>query len=175
MLLLLSACSPQYNWRQVQGPVNGASTNEPEIRYSVMFPAKPASYTRPIHLNGLTVNMTLTVAEVDGTSFAIGTATLPDVGQAQATLQAMKTAMLKNINGSIVHEEASPTSINIEASGTPGQSTHQSKMRLMARFMAQDNKVVQIVVLGKEKSISGEINEMREITEPFFTSFRLNL
>lgn len=137
-----------------------------------MFPAKPASYTRSIHLNGLTVNMTLTVAEVDGTSFAIGTATLPDVGQAQATLQAMKTAMLKNINGNILHEEASPTSINIEASGTPGQkSTHQSKMRLVARFMTQDNKVVQVVVLGKEKSI---LRDMREITEPFFTSFRLN-
>ncbi len=115
--------------------------------------------------------MTMTVAEVDGTSFAIGTATLPDAGQAQVILQAMKTAMLRNINGSIVHEEASSTSINIEASGTPGQSTHQSKMRLMARFMAKDNKVVQVVVLGKEKSIS---RDMREITEPFFTSFRLN-
>ena len=115
--LLLSACSPQYNWRQVQAPVSGASTGtgtEPEIRYSALFPAKPASYTRPIHLNGQVVKMTMTVAEVDGTSFAIGTATLPDAGQAQATLLAMKTAMLRNINGKVTHEESSPALIHRE-------------------------------------------------------------
>jgi hypothetical protein len=36
----------------------------------VMFPAKPASFTRTIDLDGAQVSMTMTAADVDGATFA---------------------------------------------------------------------------------------------------------
>jgi hypothetical protein len=168
-LLALSACTPKYDWREVHGTETGAA-------YTALFPAKPTSYARPINLNGITTTMTMTAAEVDGTSFAIGTAALPDASQAQAALKAMKTALLKNIDGTIRHEKSSETlasttaqrmtSIEIEASGT--RSKQAPALLLIAHLIAKDEKIIQVIVIGKEKSIS------RDAVESFFTSFKLN-
>jgi hypothetical protein len=54
-----------------------------------MFPAKPASFTRTVDLDGMQVSMTMTAAEVDGATFAVGTAEAPDEAQARAALPAM--------------------------------------------------------------------------------------
>ena len=51
MAAALSACSPQYDWRDYR------SNDAP---YAVMFPGKPASQTRAIKLDDLDVNMTMT-------------------------------------------------------------------------------------------------------------------
>lgn len=48
--VLLGACSPEYNWREVRAADQG---------YVVMLPGKPASMTRTIQLDGLEVPMTM--------------------------------------------------------------------------------------------------------------------
>jgi hypothetical protein len=157
---VLSACSPKHNWREVQGS---------NVPYSVLLPAKPASYSRPVNLDGLPVTMTMTAAEVDGVTFAVGTAELPDAAQAPHALRAMKTAMLHNIQGTIKNEKASgldavPTTIDIEATGTPaGGQPHV----LFARFAAKDKWVYQAVILGKEKAVTPEV------VDTFFKSFKV--
>ena len=45
--------------------------------------------------------MTMAAADIDGTMFAVGSAQFTDAGQAQQALQAMKTAMVRNIGGSL--------------------------------------------------------------------------
>ncbi|HWW71252.1 MAG TPA: hypothetical protein VN089_15025, partial [Duganella sp.] len=69
MAVALSACSPQYDWRDYRAN---------DAPYAVLFPAKPASQTRTIKLGDLDVNMTMTAAEVDGVVFAVGSAQLAD-------------------------------------------------------------------------------------------------
>lgn len=160
--LTLSACNPTYNWREVRG--SGAP-------YSVMLPAKPASFARPINLGGEQTTMTMTAAEVEDVTFAVGTAELPDAAKAQSALNAMKTALLKNIGGTVKQEKLSgpataPTEIAIEAVGTPGHDTGDQKRLLFARFVAKDKRVYQAIVIGKENAIS------REAVDTFLTSFK---
>lgn len=163
--LALSACSPQYDWREVR------SADAPFV---AVLPAKPATYSRPVNLDGIQVAMTMTAAEVAGVTFAIGTAQLPDAAKAQAALAAMKTALVKNIGGTIRHEKASAlmpgkmTSIEIEANGAPSAAAGGQPRLLLARFIAQDQRVYQLVVVGPEQAVS------RETVDTFFTSFKLN-
>ena len=94
-LAWLQACNPTYNWRETRGP---------DAPYVVLMPAKPSSHSRPIDLNGIKVTMTMTAAEVDGVTFAVGTAELPDAAQAATALAAMKTAMVRNLAGTVRQE-----------------------------------------------------------------------
>ncbi|RZI45001.1 hypothetical protein EGT07_00490 [Herbaspirillum sp. HC18] len=154
---LLTACSPKYDWREVHGA--GAP-------YVVLLPAKPASHTRTVDLDGLQVSMTMTAAEVDGVMFAVGTAELPNAAQAPKAMDAMKTALVRNIGGTIRQEKSSaagsvPATIDVEVAGT------QSRL-LLARFLAEDKHIYQVVMIGKEKDMS------RDAADTFFSSFKSN-
>jgi hypothetical protein len=163
---LLAACNPKYNWRDYDSP---------DAPYRVMFPAKPATHTRPVNLNGLKVEMTMTAAEVDGVMFAVGSAVAPDAASAQTALTAMKTALVRNIRATITRENASTAAtagaqgsarhskIDIEATG----SRNGIKMRLVGHFEARDNQIYQVIVMGQEKALAPEQ------TEQFISSFKL--
>lgn len=155
---LLLACSPKFNWRELRGA--GAP-------YQIALPAKPASYARPVNLDGLQVTMTMTAAEVNDITFAVGAAEVADAAQAQKALQAMKSALVRNIGGKVTQEKSSapgvaPQMIEVEALG-------QSRL-MLARFAAKGKYVYQVVVVGPEKSVSQAAT--REAADTFFTSFK---
>ena len=132
------------------------------------FPGKPASQTRAIKLDNLDVNMTMTAAEVDGVVFAVGSAELADAAQTPAALEAMKTALVKNI-GATVTKSASSTadgrmSLDVEAKGSQNGET----MLLIGRFIAKDKRIYQVIVMGRDKNI------VRDTVETWFSSFKLN-
>jgi hypothetical protein len=161
-VLTLSACNPTYNWREVRGV---------DAPYNITLPAKPASASRPINLDGTQVTMAMTAAEVNDVTFAVGAIELPDPAKAQAALNTMKTALVKNINGTIRQEKVSgpagaPTEIAIEAVGAPSVNTGGQSRLLIARFIAKDNRAYQVIVVGKEQAVS------REAVETFLTSFK---
>lgn len=152
--LLLAACSPKYDWRVIRSN---------PVPFSIAMPAKPTTHTRVINLEGTEVSMTMTGAEVDDISFVVGTIELPDVAQAQKALAAMKTAMVRNIGGTVKKEAAlppgaAPIMVELEAAGP----SHQ----LLARFAVKDRRVYQLIVLGRDKTIP------REEADTFFTSFQ---
>ena len=166
-LLLLSACSPKFDWREVRSET---------ASYIVALPTKPTTYTRKIDLKGIPVSMTMIASEVDGITFAVGSAALPDAVQAQVSLMAMKTAMVNNIGGNIKQEKVltMPQSMNnpgtvafteIEAIGA---TTNGQNRVLFARFLAKETHVYQLIVIGPEKSVS------RDVVTTFFSSFKLN-
>jgi hypothetical protein len=163
--LALSACSPAYDWREVRG------TNAP---FSILLPAKPSSFSRDINLNGHQVTMTMTAAEVNGVTYAVGTALLPDNEKAHAALTSMKSALVKNIAGTIKLEKSSEdksagtTSIEIDASGLLTSNSGMQPMRLVARFVAKDRQVYQVIIVGRERAVA------RDAIDTFFTSFKLN-
>ncbi|WP_151631821.1 hypothetical protein [Noviherbaspirillum aerium] len=153
-LAWLQACTPTYNWRETRGP---------DASYAVLMPAKPSSHSRPVDLDGLKVTMTMTAAEVDGVTFAVGTAEVPEAAQAGPALVAMKTAMVRNLGGTIKQER------QLAAPAAPGTSeievTGQGRL-MLARFAFRDRRVYQAVVVGKEKEVS------REAADTFLTSFK---
>jgi len=160
--LLLAACTPQYDWREVHG------SNAP---FTVLLPAKPATLARPVNLNGAQVTMTMTAAEVGEVAFAVGSAELADAATASTALEAMKTAMVNNIGGTIRQEKTSASSggrtIDLEAGGAPSARNGTPPL-LVARFVMRERRVYQAIVLGPEKAIP------REAVDTFFTSFKVD-
>jgi hypothetical protein len=153
----LAACSPTYNWRDYTSP---------DARYRVTFPAKPSSATRTIDLDGLQVSMTMTAAEVEGATFAVGAAEAPDAGRAQAALAAMKLALLRNIGAPLPGAQpapAAPGASQVDATGT-GKGR---PMRLVGRFEARGTRFYQVIVIGRDKTVPPEQ------IEQFLTSFTL--
>lgn len=158
MAAALSACSPQYDWRDYR------SNDAP---YAVLFPGKPASQTRSVKLGDLDVNMTMTAAEVDGVVFAVGSAQLAEAAQTPAAIEAMKTALVKNIGATVTKSAASATGaqtvLDVEAKG----SQNGEPMLLIGRFIAKDKRIYQVVVMGREKNV------VQDTVETWFSSFKL--
>ena len=156
---LLAACNPTYNWRDYSSP---------DAPYRVMFPAKPATHTRGVDLNGLKVDMTMTAAEVDGVTFAVGTGVAPDPARAETALAEMKTALVRNLGATVKREvkqerAGAASSIDIEA---VGQARGQP-MLLRGHFAAKDTRFYQVIVMGREKAVS------TEQVDQFISSFKL--
>ncbi|WP_295996840.1 hypothetical protein [Rugamonas sp.] len=154
----LSACSPTFDWRDYR------SNDAP---YTVLFPAKPVQQTRTIDLDGQQVSMTMAAAVVDGTSFAVGSAEVADPAHAQIAVLAMKTAMVKNIGGTVTLDKVSggqQTTIAIEARG----SQNGKPMLLAGHFVAKDKRIYQVIVMARGKQVS------QDTVDTFISSFKLN-
>jgi hypothetical protein len=162
----LTACSPTYNWRDY------SSQDAP---FRVMFPDKPSVHKRRIDIGGMQVEMTMTAVDVEGSTFAVGSAEAPDAEKAQAALDAMKTALVRNIGATITKEKTAAaasasgagssqsSSIDIEATGV----RNGTPMKLIGHFESRDKRFYQVIVMGKAKSISPEQ------TDQFISSFKL--
>jgi len=160
---LLAACSPKFDWRDYR------SNDAP---YAVLFPGKPATQTRGINLDGQDVKMTMTAAEVDGVTFAVGSTQVSDPTKAPLAALAMKTALVRNISGTVSVDKATGTSsggkaqtvIEVDAKG----AQNGTPMRLIGRFIARDTRVYQVIVMGNDKHITDDA------VETFISSFKLN-
>ena len=164
--LTLGACSPQFNWRDYSSEA---------APFRVMFPDKPSTHTRKVDLDGLQVEMTMTAAQVNGTTFAVGTAEAPDAASAEKALVAMKTAMVRNIGATIQSEKVGKTSsaigsaqsqsaaVDIEARGVQ----KGEPVKLVGHFESRNKRLYQVIVVGKEKELT------RENVEMFMSSFKL--
>lgn len=171
-LLLVScalvACNPTLNWREYRSA---------DGQYAVLFPAKPEQFSRAIDLNGTRMTMTMTAAEVDGATFAVGSAELANADQAQGAVTAMKTALVNNIRGTVRMEKSASAasaatgqarrqlSTEIEAVGSKPDGT---AMMLAGRFLARDRRIYQVIVMTKDKQLGANDIEM------FLHSFRLD-
>jgi hypothetical protein len=157
--VLLGACSPKYNWRDYVSP---------DAPYKVMFPAKPASFTRTIDLDGTQASMTMTAADVDGATFAVGAAEAADEAHARAAVPAMMQALLRNIGagdtqGKSHADAAGGTVTEVDATG----KANGAPVRLVGRFEARGKRFYQIIVLGKPNAMPPDQ------VEQFLTSFTL--
>lgn len=165
--VVLSACSPKFDWRDYR------SNDAP---YTVLFPAKPAQQTRTVDLDGQKVSLTMAAAEVDGTTFAVGSAEVADAAHAQMAVLAMKTAMVRNIAGTVTSDKMSAissghgtvgsqqTTIAIVAKG----SQNGKMMLLNGNFVAKDKRIYQVIVLGRDKQVA------QDTVDTFISSFKLN-
>lgn len=156
----LAGCSPKYNWRDYASP---------DASYRILFPAKPSTYTREVDLDGLRVPMTMTAAEIDGATFAVGTAQAPDAAHAEAALAAVRTALVRNIDGKVTREKSAAATAaqthgatDLEAAGSAGGVP----MRLAAHLEARGQRIYQVIVIGKPDKVPDEQ------VEQFLSSFK---
>lgn len=164
--LALAACSPTYNWRDYSSP---------DAPFRALFPDKPATHTRKIDIDGLKVDMTMTAAQVDGATFAVGSAEAPDADKAEAALLAMQTALVHNIGATITSKkvgkasaiagstQARSAAIDIEAKG----AQNGQPMRLVAHFESRNKRFYQVIVMGRDKAL------VQDQVDMFMSSFKL--
>ncbi len=164
---VLCACSPRFDWRDYRSP---------DAPYLTLFPAKPSTFTRTVDLDGIKLSMTMTAAEIDGTTFAVGSAELADPALTQKALMAMKTALVNNIAGKVDSEQAASS-----ASAAAGASSQTTMLSVHARglqngkpvildgkFISKDKRIYQVIVVGKEKQV------VQDSVDTFLSSFKLN-
>lgn len=161
LAFMLAGCDPALNWREVRNS---------DLGYTVLLPAKPASFDRSVDLDGLQVAMSMTAAEVDGTSFAVATAVVADAAQRTSALMAMQTAMTRNIQGEITEQKTitmknGATAVQIYATGKAARDGQP--LALFARFMVHGTRVFQVVALGPKEKLDAET------ADTFLSSFAL--
>ena len=153
-----TGCSPNFNWREVQGT---------EPSYTVLLPAKPSSHSRTIDLDGLTVTMLMTAAETDDINFAVASIKVDDDSQRHAALLAIQKAMLQNIHGEVAQQKMitlkdGTTMTEIHAMG---KTSIGRSLNLFARFGEHGHDVFQVVALGPSDKLTSEI------ADTFLSSF----
>jgi hypothetical protein len=153
-----TGCSPNFNWREVQGI---------DPSYTVLLPAKPSSHSRTVDLDGLHVTMTMTAAETDDVNFAVASIKVDDESQRHAALLAMQKAMLQNIHGEIAQQKVialkdGTTMTEIHA---VGKTSAGRSLSLFARFGEHGQDIFQVVALGPSDKLTSEI------ADTFLSSF----
>ena len=151
------------DWREVRG------THAP---FTILMPAKPTIQTRQVELAGMKITMSMTATASDELSFGVASAQVPNPAGAMPALEAMKNALVRNIDGSI--QKQTPLSsygpapaFDIEATGKAGPRTNSKTLVLYARFVAKDQRIYQVAVIGPEAALT------RDIADTFLSSFKL--
>ncbi|MFZ6862087.1 hypothetical protein ACO0K7_05595 [Undibacterium sp. Ji67W] len=153
-ILLLSACNPTFNWREIH------SNDAP---FSVLMPGKADSFSQDIQLAGVPVKMTMTATDVGGLNFAVGSVKLADASKTDEVLGAMQNGMIKNIQGNIT-KPVTATNTVLEVQGKVGGSD----VVMAARFLNHGSWVYQVIVLGPQNKMSPDV------IETFMSSFVAN-
>ncbi len=152
LALLLAACSPKYDWREL--PAAGDA-----IR--VTYPARPAEEVRDLQVEGMPLRMTMKAAEVDRAMFAVMHADLPPEAVAtddarDRTMAAFEAVLQKNLRGEVVDRQ--PVALRQLPSDTRALS-HAVELTvrgevggqpswLLARVYLLDRRVIEVVAIG---------------------------
>ncbi|CAB3817350.1 hypothetical protein LMG2828_00274 [Achromobacter piechaudii] len=147
LALVLAACSPRYNWREVDvadGHVRAA------------FPDRVSTETRDLRLDTHTLRFTLSSATVGEAVFAVGSAPLPpDIAADPAARQALGMALMQSL---YVNMQAPPPTqwpaygqdieVHGKAMGKPGW--------LQAKVWVTDTMLIEAVAAGTQESLPAE-------------------
>ena len=93
MTVCLAACSPDYNWREV---------NLADGVVVAIFPDKPRTQTRVLPFDGHEISFSMTGTVLDDAVFAIGHAALPpEIGQDKASRERMYRQVIQSFYGNL--------------------------------------------------------------------------
>jgi hypothetical protein len=165
------ACSPSYNWREVQN-ADGA--------YSVLLPAKPLVDERTLDIGGTPMKMRMQTADVGDVTFAIGVVTLPseDPRLQSQVLAYLQTGIARNLGA---QPATHPVSVRagvggaahtlsgtaMDVSGAAAGQPASDRRVIHARFAARGRHVYQAVVVSRSEPPPDQL-------EQFFDSWQLD-
>jgi hypothetical protein len=146
-LLLLSACYPTYNWREL--PVaDGLAT--------LAFPGKVDTVKRDIELAGMPVTFVLTTTEVNDTVFSIGWAQLP-LQSTSEQRQAAQAALVESLAASMdqpVPEIAMTGEMFRLESARDGKA-----LAMVARVLVHYDVAMRVVATGPPELLTEEVSQ----------------
>lgn len=147
MIVILTACSPRFNWRELDvadGHVRAA------------FPDRVYTETRQVSLGGHTLAFSLSSAQVGAAVFAIGYAPWPeslaqDPAARRALAQALQRSLYANLNVP-APDDLAAFGDDIEVHGQSAQGPGW----LLARVWADDSMLIEAVAAGSIESLPAE-------------------
>ena len=159
--LLVTACTPALNWREIRP--DGSEL-------MALFPCKPDRMTRHLALAGVRTQMQLLSCDAGGVTYAVTHAAVEQPAQVDPALKALHQAAAANVGGS--PHRSSPLAV-------PGMNPHPLAQRLtlsgrhadgaavqmQAAFFVRGLRVVQATVVGPR--LDGEA------ADNFFAGLRL--
>lgn len=130
--LLLAACSPALNWREVR--LGGAAM-------SALLPCKPEHAVRAVELAaGRQSDLALWSCDADGATFAVSHMAAPDPARADASLQQWRAAVLARLR------VAQPAAAAAEAAAAPfvpaGSLALPESLRMQVAGLRADGRSV---------------------------------
>lgn len=147
LALLLAACSPNYNWREL---------DVADGRVRAAFPARVQTETRQLALGGQTLSFSLTAAQVNGAVFGVGYAPLPAAVAADpAARRALGEALMQSLYANLGRDapQALPAyGQDIEVHGEAGEQAGW----LLARVWVTDSMLIEAVAAGTEASLPAD-------------------
>lgn len=161
--LLLAACNPVFNWREVR-PDSTALT--------VLLPCKPDKARRSVPLGGRPTELAMLGCDAGDATFAVAVATLDDAAQAAAVLAGWQTATLANLKAAggaqtsplkLTGAAVLPPAVLVRASG---QRADGRAVRSQAAYFSQGRQVFQAVIYADRID--------PDVAETFFSSLKLD-
>ncbi|KQU82276.1 hypothetical protein ASC78_16885 [Variovorax sp. Root318D1] len=163
-MLVLAACNPTFNWREV--PIADAGL-------VALLPCKPDRANRALPLGAESVQVDMAGCETGGATFAVAHASAANPAQAEAWLAAWRAAMRNQLSpaqlteGSAALQRATavPAPVRLDA-----QPAHPGSASVQVLWFAQSQKdgrvaLYQATVLGRPSS--------PEAAKTFFEGLRL--
>ena len=157
--MVLAACSPRYDWREVHDKDGG---------YAATYPAKPTQDAREVKFASGPLPMRMQAARVDAALFAVGVVTLPkdDATLRQAVLAELQHGLLANVNDGA----AAPVQVMVRQAGdapaipglgvsAQGKASDKTERYVAARFVGRGNHVYQVVVLATKAPAKDQVDQ----------------
>jgi len=139
-VLLLGACSPDLDWREVSSAEGG---------YAVLLPAKPERASREVAIGATRLVLNMASVHKDGMAFGVAYAALPAATtDPDRLLSDARDALVRNIDGRLATDRAldiggHPTREFVAVGAAAGEP-----MRVRARVLAANDRYYQIVFIG---------------------------
>lgn len=163
--LLLVACNPTFNWRELR------PDGTPLL---ALMPCKPDSATRPVPMVGAPVELHMHSCEAGSLRFAVAWADVGNAAQVSPALAAWRSASLQSLRVIPSPGEDPATRWAVTVAGADavlgvsalGRDPQGQPVRTRAAYFAQGSRVFQAAVYGAELP--------DEAVDPFFAGLRLS-
>jgi hypothetical protein len=142
--LVLCACSPALNWRDVRLAGSGVQ---------VLFPCKPATELRTVRLNGMALPMSMSVCQAGGATYALAFADLGSADQVSSTRSAWVAAQVGNLGGSAqvmppIPLKATQAPLQAEHHFLSGQMPDGTPIQQDIVFVVRKTRILQMTVMS---------------------------
>lgn len=160
--VVMLACSPALDWREVRPEGSGAVA---------LFPCKPSSHARMVVLAGSAVRLTLSACTAAGATFGFAFADVADPRRVGPALAELADAALKNLSGraerprppEVSGMTPNPAAVRIRLSGRrPDGDPIEEEIAVFSK----GTRIYQATVLGPKLN--------REVTAMFFDGLKLD-
>lgn len=160
-LLVLAACSPAFNWREVRPD---------DSRLSLLLPCKPDKAKKLVPLGGQPTTLSMLGCEAAGVTFAVAVADLGDASRAAPVLAGWQSVTLANMKAAGTAQSmplkvagASPEPAAVHVSAT-GQRADGALVQGQAAYFASGTQVFQAVIYAPAID--------PDVAETFFASLK---